>query len=455
MEEDSIMKMKISEVAGLLGAEVANMTKDYVLDGVERDSRQVKEGNLYLPMRGARFDSHSFIETVIDKGVKATLWSKDHRPLPEGIACILVEDTIQALRNLASAYLRKMKCRVIAVTGSNGKTSIKDMCHAVLSTCHRTAKTPGNYNNDIGLPLSILDADPDVEYLVLEMGMDHPGDIRRLVGIAPPDVAIISNIGTAHLLFMKSRENIAKGKLEILEGLKPGGLFIRNGEEPLLNVPAERAETFGYGESQTIYPTSIRQTFEGIDFDTNLLKGIHLNTFGRGQVENAMAVILMARNEGIAPEKIRMGLEATVFTKNRNDLYAVGNCYIYDDSYKSNPEGLNKCLETMCAFDIRRVAVLSDMAELGETEEKLHREVAHKLKECKIDKVYLYGELSKYTYEECLALGVDAVYYENKESIARDLVKEENALILFKASNCMRVFDVLEQYRRHKDVLQS
>lgn len=444
------MKLRISEIASMIGAEVVNMTDDVVLNGVARDSHEIKPDELFVPLRGARFDGHDFIESVQEKGVRATLWGRGHRPLPEGMACIIVDNTLRALQDLARIYLERMGAKVVAVTGSNGKTSIKDMSHSVLATKYRCAKTPGNYNNDIGLPLSILSAPEDTEYMVLEMGMDHPGDIRRLVEIAPPDIAIIANVGTAHLQFFDTRENIAKGKLEIMSNMKPDALVIRNGEEPLLEIDYPNTKTFGLQAGHDIYPTGIRQDFEGIDFDTNLIRGVRLNTFGRVQVENAMAAILVGMAAGVEPFFIKEGLLQTPFTKNRNDLYPLGDVYVYDDSYKSNPEGLAQCLATMHLFPVRRIAVLADMAELGETAAALHRRVAYQLKENEIDRVYLYGALSRHTYETCLELGVDARYYEDKDAIVRDLFHEKDALILFKASNCMRVFDVLAQFRKVK-----
>lgn len=440
------MKMKLMEIAKVLDVEVRGFRNDCDISGVCRDSRQVKNGDLYIPLKGDRVDGHSFIENVINSGCEATLWS-DKIATPSNIACVMVSDVLEALQKLASYYLKKIGAKVVGITGSNGKTSSKDMCYSVLSEQYRCSKTIGNYNNDIGLPLSILSSDESTEIMILEMGMDRLGDINRLVQIAPLDLAIILNIGTAHLEFLGSRENIAMAKLEILDGLKPNGLLIRPKDEKLLCNKYKNEMTFGNGETCNIYPTRLEQKLGELHFDTNIIKDIALRTFGFVQVENAMAVILVGKYFGLDDNKIRAGLYNTEFTKKRNDLYKLGNNYIYDDSYKSNPEALYKCFETMNSFDIRRVAIISDMAELGDNEINIHREVAKELEKWNIDKVYIYGKLSHHTYESCISLGVNAEFFENKFDIAKKLLDESNAMLLFKGSNCMRVFDVLERYK--------
>lgn len=439
-----MIRLTIERISELIEAEIYNY-KDIEIEGVSRDSRDIEDNMLYIPLKGGNNDGHDYINDVIKKGIKATIWNKEIKPYPN-ITCILVNDTKEAMQKLAKEYLNLIACKVVAITGSNGKTSIKDMMFSVIREKYKVSKTILNYNNEIGVPLSILNANIDDDFLVLEMGMDKLGDIEFLTKIAKPDYAIISNIGSAHLEYLKTRENIAIAKLEIIKNLD-GGLFIKNGMEPLLDVNYENSLTFGNSSVYDIYPKNIQLNINGLYFDTNLIDNIHIKTYGIAQVENAMAVILLAKKIGMTDEEIRKGLEKVEFTGKRNLIYNHGENLIFDDSYKSNPEGLYKAFETMSYFEKKKIAVLSDMLELGENERKFHEEVAYKIAEYNIDKVYLYGDLSKYTYEKALLLGIEAKYYDNKYDIVKDLLNEKNSIILFKASNSMKIFDLIEQYK--------
>ena len=209
----------IQEIADMLNCDLVGEDKTSLIQGVGIDSRQITENALYIPLIGQRADGHTFIDSVIQKGVKATLWQKDHTPYPEDITCILVDDTLEALQNLAKAYLNTLSCLVIGVTGSNGKTSCKDMLYSIFSQEKKTQKTQGNRNNEIGLPLTVLDLDKDVEVAILEMGMENKGEIDFLTHIARPDVSIITTIGSAHMENLGGKKQIAQAKLEILENL--------------------------------------------------------------------------------------------------------------------------------------------------------------------------------------------------------------------------------------------
>lgn len=439
----------IDKVIEWLGCECINYCNQDI-KGVDKDSRTIKEGMLYVPLKGENFDGHSFVNSVIEDGVTVTLWDKNHRPYPNNITCLLVDDVLAAVQRLAKKYIENIGAKIVAITGSNGKTSIKDMAYSVLKVKYKVSKTLLNYNNDIGLPLSVLNAYKDDEYLVLEMGMDNIGDISRLTDIAKPDYAIISNIGSAHLENLKTRSNIAKAKLEIIQNMDPTGLFIKNGMEPLLDVEHENTLTFGNTPMYDIYPSNIRLDITGLYFDTNILKNIYIKTFGIAQVENAMSVILLAKNIGLTDEEILQGLREVEFTGKRNNIYEFKTNYIYDDSYKSNPEGLCKALETMSYFNRRKIAVISDMKELGEGEIDFHMQVGEKLSEYNIDKVYLYGELSRYTLGICLERNIDVSYYQNKFDMIPDLKMEKNSIILFKASNSMKIFEVIEALKNEE-----
>ena len=441
-----MIKVELKELIDHLKCDEINF-KNILICGVDRDSRTIKPEQLYIPIEGTKFDGHSFIEDVKKKGIKVSLWNRSIKPYPNDICLLLVDNTLQALQEIAKYYLKKIGAKVIAITGSNGKTSIKDMAYAVIKEKYKVSKTIANYNNDIGLPLSILNANLDDEYIVLEMGMDNLGDIDRLTKIAKPYIAIISNIGSAHLEFLKTRENIAKAKLEIINNMDKDGYFIKNGMEPLLNIDRKNTYNFGNSSFFDIFPKNIKLDINGLYFDTNLIEGIRINTFGIAQVENALPVILMSKILQIEDELILKALENVEFTGKRNLIYPYKSNYIFDDSYKSNPEGLYKALETMRYFNRRRVAVLADMKELGDNEIEYHKAVGEKLYEYNIDKVYLYGELSKYTYEVAKQMGIDVEFFADKHLIVEKLKKEEDSIILFKASNSMKIFEIIEEFK--------
>lgn len=444
-----MIKISVNELKDILSCDIYNY-KNFLINGVERDSRVINEENLFIPIKGENFDAHDFIDSVKEKGVKVSLWNKSKQPYPSDIVLLLVDDTFEALKKIAKFYVKKIGAKIIAVTGSNGKTSIKDMCAAVIGQKYKVTKTFKNYNNELGICLSICRANIDDEFLVLEMGMDNIGDIDKLVKIVDIDVAIISNIGSAHLLYLKSRENIAKAKLEILNGLKVDGVFIRPADEKLLEIECNNeVKTFGI-EKGDIYAKNIEITLDGIKFDTNIIDDIRINSFGIVQVLNALPVIMVSKFFNIDNEIIKKGLSSVEFTERRNKIVKYKDNYVYDDTYKSNPEGLMKCFESMSYFNMNKVAVLSDMLELGEREVDYHKEVAEYAVKFGINKLFLYGELSKHTYTECIYKGIDVEYFENKFDIVEKLKGIRESIILFKASNAQKINEVMEEYLNEK-----
>lgn len=219
---------EIAEMCG--GSLVHNQDSNIEIQGVITDSRQIAPGCLFVPLTGERFDGHVFAAQALEQGAAGVLWERRHGQAPQG-AVIEVDDTLIALQQMSQVYLRNVGCRVVGITGSNGKTTTKDMLYSLLSTTYNVHKTGGNFNNHIGLPLTILSMKPDTDIIVLEMGMSGRQEISTLSAIACPDVAVITNIGEAHLLQLGSREEIARAKVEIISGLKSGGLFIYNGDE--------------------------------------------------------------------------------------------------------------------------------------------------------------------------------------------------------------------------------
>lgn len=431
-----MIEISVQKLAEILGGQLYIQNEVIDILGISIDSRTITETNLYIPLVGARFDGHDFIHAVKEKGVKIALWSREE--LPQDINIIKVENTLKALQDLAEYYLQKINPKVIAVTGSNGKTSIKDILYNILQSKYIVSATKGNFNNEIGLPLTILGMSEKTQVAILEMGMEGFNEINVLSHIAKPDIAIISNIGTAHIKELGSRENIAKAKLEILEGLKENGLFVVNENEKLLLNQYHNTKYFNPDKivNFTQDQNGISFSYEGISYQANLL--------GKHQVENILASLIVAEEMGVDTELILKSLKNLNMTKMRNDFYEFKDVFILDDSYKSNPESVKAALTTLSYFEGRKVVVLADMLDLGEKEVEYHQELGKSLSDFGISKAYFYGPLSKHSYEYSK---VDAKYYEDKFELAKDLAQEKQCVILFKASRGLKMEEVIEQFK--------
>lgn len=382
--------------------------RELMIHGVSIDSRSLLPGQLFIPIVGERFNGHSYLKMAMEKGAVAALWQRGE-PLPEvDFPFIQVEDTVQALQQLAASYRRERPLTIIGITGSNGKTSTKDILAALLGTTYRTHKTQGNLNNHLGVPLTLLAMAEDTEMGVVEMGMDHLGEISLLTRLAQPDVAIITNIGEAHLEALETKEAIFQAKLEILEGLKPGGLFLYNGADAYLkNITPEMVKDFQViaFNSQGVYEPKLQGIEnQGIRFtlketgDTPLW----LPMLGKHQMINCAGAIAIAQHLGVPTEKIPQGLRAVEATGARNQLVELGALAILDDSYKSNPLSLQAALETLYSLGgyQQRVAVLSDMNGLGKNAIDFHRQVVAHLDPNQLDYLLTMGPLSQAMAEE-------------------------------------------------------
>ena len=451
------MKKTIKEIADLLQVQVyGNVDTTKYIQGVEFDSRNVQEGNLFVPIIGARADGHSFIDSVIEKKAYASLWQKDHMPYPEGIALLLVEDTVEALQTLAKRYLQTLDCKVIAVTGSNGKTSCKDMIYSICSQEKRTQKTQGNRNSEIGLPLTVLDFEEDIEVAVLEMGMENKGEIETLCNIARPDISIITTIGSAHMENLGGKKQIAEAKCEIYDGLKENGLFLYNKDCPEIDEvlndkhlnPSKKIVSFGrQGEIQIT--SGIEYKEDSVIFTTNeVSKPVILHALGDFQAMNALPAIAAAKALGIQESSILEGLKTMQITKMRTQMISIGKAKILDDSYKSNPESAQAAIDTLMALPASlHVAVLSDMLDLGPQENELHASIGEYAYEKGVDALYCVGPLSKYTAEACKA---ESAWFETKEQLLEVLekYKEEDCVILVKGSRAMAMDTIVADLQK-------
>ena len=389
------MKLTIHEIAQVVGAKNDwSQLADLSVNKIEFDSRLIEKGDIFLPLKGAR-DGHDFIEIAFDNGAIISFSEKEVEQ-----AHLLVDDNLAAFQTLAKYYLEKTKVPVIAVTGSNGKTTTKDMIAAVLSKKYKTYKTQGNHNNEIGLPYTILHMPEDTEKLVLEMGMDHPGDIDFLSQLAQPELALITLIGEAHLEFMGIRENIAKGKMGITAGLH-GELIAP--ADPIINafIPEnQKISRFGL-PGEDLFITKLIEHKERLTFETNFLdESITIPVPGKYNATNAMLAAYVGLHYGLTEAEINKALKEVELTRNRTEWKKSKNgADLLSDVYNANPTAMRLILETFQAIpkneNGRKIAVLADMLELGPTAAQLHKEVLKSIDFTKIDKVYLYGEMMK------------------------------------------------------------
>ncbi|MFC6182628.1 UDP-N-acetylmuramoyl-tripeptide--D-alanyl-D-alanine ligase [Lactiplantibacillus daowaiensis] len=396
------MKMQVTEIAKAVQATNAEQAwPDVKVTGVAFDSRQLTAGDLFVPLMGAN-DGHDFIESAIDHGAVATLWSTEHaEQAPTSLPVILVPDTLVALQQLGKYYLQKINPKVVAVTGSNGKTTTKDMIASVLSTQFNVTKTHANFNNQIGVPITLLSMEPNTEVVVVEMGMDHFGELDFLSRLVQPDVAVITMIGEAHIEFFGTRDKIADAKMEIIHGLKEDGTFIFNGDEPLLQARAQdvdqRQRTFGLATTNTLAASEIKTSRATTEFTANLWPEtpFTIPMMGAYNVNNAMAALLVADTFHIRDTAARNALAKFVPTENRTEwLTGQHGEAILSDVYNSNPTAAKRVLAAFAATPTsgKRIAVLGDMLELGEQADALHASLATELDPQTIQTVYLNGE---------------------------------------------------------------
>ncbi|QHE59885.1 UDP-N-acetylmuramoyl-tripeptide--D-alanyl-D-alanine ligase [Rossellomorea vietnamensis] len=429
-----------------------------IVKGVSIDTRKIGSGNLFVPFKGENVDGHQFVRQAIDNGASAALWDINVPNPPEDIPVIVVEDPLLALQSLSNQYRHELDLKVVGITGSNGKTTTKDIVANLLSVKYHVHKTQGNYNNHIGLPLTILSLPQDAEVAVLEMGMSGFGEIELLSEISQPDAAIITNIGESHLQDLGSREGIAKAKLEIIKGLKPDGLFAYYGDEPLLQegvkgIGLKNMETFGRSESNNIYPTKIEMNNQGSYFETSVAEGetFFLPVLGQHNIHNALAGILIARHFGLTVEEMKEGLQSLKLTQMRMEMVeGKKGESIINDAYNASPTSMKAAIGLVSELEGFRtkILVLGDMLELGDDEEEFHQEIGRLIDQEKIQQVFTYGRLGTFIAKGALEnFPEERVHsYMDKESLTDELSSliKGDELILFKASRGMKLEEIIE-----------
>jgi len=467
-----VIKRTVKQIADMCGGRrKGQLHNELPVQGVTRDSRELKPGNLFIPIKGERVDGHDYVAAVLEQGAAASLWQQD-LPVPEAVdesRLIFVKDTVAALQKLAAAYRSELLVRVVGITGSNGKTTTKDMTAAALGTAYKVHKTSGNYNNEIGLPLTLLQVDELTEVIVLEMGMSGFGEIELLTKIAQPDAAIITNIGDSHLLQLGSREGIAKAKLEIVQGLSEEGIVIYNGDEPLIEAELARIplassirrRTFGLGEgndwsairiSIDSQSSAFTPAYQGVPSE---LGEIRIPVLGKHNVSNALAAIAVARYFGVPGNSIAEGLSGLQLTGMRIEPSAAYNgAVILNDAYNASATSMRAAIDLLEGLEgyRRKWIVLGDILEVGPTEEEAHYSVGEYITPSKADAVLTFGPLSEHIYRGARtnfpaeADGTLLMHFEQKEELSEWLRQElqPNDIVLVKGSRGMRMEQVVQ-----------
>ena len=442
------MKLTIKEIAQVLG--ISGIVDEREISSVEFDSRKIEKDGLFVPLPGTR-DGHDFVHAAKENGAIATLWQKERANVPSDLVVLPVEDVTQAFQIVAQYYKQKIAPKTVAITGSNGKTTTKDMTASVLAQKYRTYKTQGNYNNDLGVPYTMLHMPDDTEVLILEMGMDHAGEIHFLSQLGQPDVAAITLIGEAHLENLGSRKNIAKAKMEIVDGLaKEGILFVPADEDLLIDLIApisQKVQTFGLGQGD-LQAEIVNETSESTEFEINDASFI-IPVLGGYNVKNALIAYGIGCYFGLSMEQIKNGLAQVELTKNRTQwLQAKNGAKLLSDVYNANPTAMRLVLESFGRLTLpgRRIAVLADMLELGPDSSAMHASMAEAIVGF-YDFVYLYGEQMQALANRLTELNVPHAYFipAQRQAFLEQVQKEIQPTdsVILKGSNGMQLSELV------------
>lgn len=455
-------ELTIKDILNITNGELIVGNEELICKRFSKDTRKIEKDDIYIGIKGETFDGSKFWRQALEKGAKAVIVENidftEEKEEFKDKTIIKVKDTLKALYKIAQYKRSLYDIPVIAITGSVGKTSTKDIVASVVGQKYKTLKTIGNNNNNIGLPFTILRM-KDEEAMVLEMGMNHLGEISLLTSIAKPTICIITNIGTSHIGNLGSRENILKAKLEILEGCDEPTIIINNDNDLLHkwyeeNEQKTEIKTYGIKEKSDLNAKNIileesRSQFT-CEFKNENLQ-IIVPVGGEHFILNSLCAVTVGKVLGIENEEIIKGIESFELTKKRMDITELENgVKIINDAYNASVESMSASLKSLSEFkDGRKIAVLGDMFELGNFSKMLHEKVGEEVLENKIDILICSGENSKYIYEKAKEkMDIQNVYYiEDKYEIISLLEKinKPGDVILLKASNGMKFYDLAEE----------
>ncbi len=438
-------KQRLSQIASVLGA---TYNVDAEFDSVCIDTRKITKGCLFICIKGERFDAHQFANEALELGASAVMIHTDIEP---NGAYIRVDDTSSAMLKLAGYYRSQFDIPVVGLTGSVGKTTTKEFTHLVVSAKYNAIKTQGNLNNEIGLPQMLFQIDSTTEAAVIEMGMNHFGEISRLTRATRPTVALITNVGVSHIENLGSREGILKAKLEICEGLSEGAPLILNADNDMLKtVKDSKHRVIFYGvDNGDFQAVNIKQNDSFTEFDVEYYgksQHIKIPTIGIHNVYNALAAFTVGYVLDIEPQLCANALEGYVPAGMRQRVTQVGGIKSIEDCYNASPDSMRASIKALA--DIKgnkKIAVLADMLELGEYSKEAHLSVGNMVGENKIDILLAYGNDAKYYVENAKAGGVEAYLFDDKQALADKLLQcaSSGDVVLFKGSRGMKLEDII------------
>ena len=449
-------KLTLRQAARWCGGFVEEKYADVEFFGANNDTRVLKPGQLFVVLQGAR-DGHDFIPAAMEKGAAAVLCRKKVGDYP----AIYVDDPRIALGEIAREECSRIGMKVVGITGSVGKSTTKEMIAKVLSSTYITSKTPANHNNDIGMPMAILAMPEDTQVAVLEMGMNHFGEIAYLSGIANPDIAVIVNIGTTHMEYLGSQLGIRKAKMEIVEGMDSKGLLLLNGDDVLLRhldrQPEQRITYFGRSDDCPVQARQIQQDGESLRFRVTAGKlsfPVEMHLEGEHFVTDAMAAVAVGLKMAVPYEKIAQSLSEFQSMSGRQEIFQQKGFTIIKDCYNAGPESMAAALSVLGNRPGRRIAVLGDMLELGDAAWAEHYKIGRIAAE-KADMVFAYGPHAKRVLSGTITGGMPETMgraYEDRDELVRALkwAARPGDVLLFKASRGMHLEQILEDFLKEE-----
>lgn len=421
---------------------------------VSTDTRKIENGSIFIALKGDNFNGNNYVNEASNKGAIICIVDEvlfDKETVNKNTSIILVNNTRDALLSLAKFYRNKLGIKVVGVTGSTGKTSTKDLLAAVLSEKYKVFKTKGNFNNEIGLPLMILELDSSYEIAILEMGMSNLGEIHKLAEVANPDMALITNIGISHIENLKTRENILKAKMEIVDYFKENNLLVVNGDDDLLTTIKEidyKLLKTGLETSNNIWAEDIELRESGSTFticDGKEKNKFLLNVPGKHNIQNLLLAVAIAKNLSVSYEEMQRGLSNLEATSMRLDIIKLQGYTLINDCYNSSPSSVKSAIDVeMSIKGNRRIAILGTMKELGHESLNAHRDIGKYASLKGIDQLFLVGEFTEATKE---GFGEKATVFGSKEELIEKLPQliEKNDVVLVKASRSMKFEDITKE----------
>lgn len=451
----SVVRVTLEDLFNLPTSEIVNPDNYKAVSKISIDSRKISKRSLFVAIKGERFDGHNFVRDVIKNGASAVVIErKKYSKFRDiDVPVILVDKTIEALGGLAKVWRSKLNAKVVSITGSTGKTTTKDMIGTLLSEKYKMKKTSGNNNNHIGVPLTIFEANKNDEILVLEHGTNHFGEIDYTASIAQPDYALITNIGSSHLVFLKNKQGVLQEKKSLFDvtAKKGGALLINEDDKLLKDVYPEYKNRITYGSDQTadVQGKILSYSVDGKTFVELRYKGktikAHFDLYGEQNFENFLAAASVAFKLGLNKKQILSGMKKLSSPDKRLNVNKYSDFLLIDDTYNANPESMKASIKLLGRIRLftKKIAILGDMFELGTMELLFHKGLASVIRKNKINTVYTIGNRMKILHEELDKTGIECKHFSRRDALSEFIAKTDlsDSSILVKGSRGMKMED--------------